>query len=118
MSKNKKNISLSDLGGLVYSTDPDFSPQTELPEVETPAPEKQNLKITLNKRLKGGKIATVISGFQGSQDNLEKLAKHLKNKCACGGSAKEGEIIIQGSFLEKVKAELSALGYKYKVSGV
>ncbi len=118
MSKNKKNISLSDLGGLVYSTDPDFKLEIEVTEAETLAPAKQNLKITLNKRLKGGKVATVITGFQGSQEELEKLAKLLKNKCACGGSAKEGEIIIQGSFLEKVKTELTSLGYKYKVSGV
>ncbi len=118
MSKNKKKISLEDLGGLVYSTDPDFKIEKEEPFTETPPPEKQNLKITLNKRLKAGKVATVISEFRGSQEELEKLAKHLKNKCACGGSAKDGEIIIQGSFLEKIKTELTALGYKYKVSGV
>lgn len=112
MAKNKTKINLD--GGLVYSTNPDFVPyQEEEEEVATLPPEKQMLKLQIRK-LKGGKVATIIMEFKGKEEDLEQLAKLLKNKCACGGAAKEGEIILQGEFVEKVKKELTALGYKHK----
>jgi translation initiation factor 1 len=112
MAKFKTKLNLD--GGLVYSTNPDFElPDDSEEEIEVIAPEKQMLKLQIRK-LKGGKVATVIMEFKGPEAEMEKLAKQLKNKCACGGSAKEGEIILQGDFIEKVKKELTALGYKHK----
>lgn len=111
MSKDKKFNSLSDLGGFVFSTDPDFTP----PEAETPVGSKlaaqQTLRIWLE-RGRGGKEATVVKGFLGPNDNLVELAKLLKNKCAAGGSAKDGIIIIQGDHRDKVLKLLLELGYK------
>ncbi|MFN0204606.1 MAG: translation initiation factor [Bacteroidia bacterium] len=116
--KQKKINDLSALGGLVYSTNPDVELHTEEEVVEeTLEPKKQMLKIELDRKIKGGKKATIVYNFVGSDEDLEALAKHLKTKCACGGAAKEGEIILQGDFREKVKKELDNLGYKYKMVG-
>jgi len=107
MSKNKKNP-----GGLVFSTDPDYKPFSwdDEPQDETSA-EKHKLRIHLD-RLKGGKTATVIKGFSGSEDALNGLAKNLKVKCGVGGSAKDGEIILQGDHRDKVLQYLIDNGYK------
>lgn len=104
--------------GIVYSTDPDFQPLVEDDEPETLPPGKQDLRITLDKKLKGGKKATVVYKFVGKQSDLEQLGKALKSACGVGGTAKNGEIILQGDHLEKVKAELAKMGYKFKVAGV
>ena len=93
-------------------------PPGEAEAQETLPPTQQDLRITLNKRLKGGKQATVVYNFVGSDDALTELAKLLKLKCGVGGSAKDGEIILQGNCLEKVQAELRRLGYKFKLAGV
>lgn len=112
----KKN---NDTGGFVYSTDPDgYNDLPDNDDTETPPPNQQDLRITIDKKLKGGKKATVIYNFVGKEEDLEALAKRLKSVCAVGGTAKDGEIILQGDHLEKVKAELTKLGYKYKVAGV
>ncbi len=108
MSKQK---SFNSFGSLVFSTDPDFRPQTEPEHVDTPAPEKQTLRIWLE-RVKGGKEATVIKGFEGPDEAFTELAKTLKNKCAAGGNAKDGVIIIQGNHRDKVMQLLLAMGYK------
>lgn len=106
-------------GGIVYSTNKDFTPEDEeQEEVVSIAPQQQNLKVTLDKKLKAGKKATVIYNFVGPDSELETLGKTLKNKCACGGTVKDGEIILQGDFLDKVKKTLDELGYRYKVAGV
>jgi len=107
MSKNKK----SDFGGFVFSTNPDFRLE---PEKETPGDlpaDKQTLRIWLE-RVKGGKEATVIKGFSGSDESLEAMAKMLKNKCASGGNAKDGVIIVQGNHRDKILKLLVDLGYK------
>ncbi len=104
--------------GIVYSTDPDYRPLVEDDEPETPPPAKQDLRITLDKKLKAGKKATVVYKFVGKQSDLEELGKALKTACGVGGTVKNGEIILQGDHLEKVKAELTKLGYKFKVAGV
>lgn len=109
MSKNKKSIS----GGFVFSTDPNFRPfhdDNSEPSGQ-PAPERQVLRLWLE-RVKGGKEATVIKGFSGPDSDLENLAKLLKNKCATGGNAKDGIIIIQGDHRDKVLKILVDLGYK------
>lgn len=113
MSKNKK-IPL----GVVYSTNPDFDFSFEDDgQVETLAPAKQNLKVQLDKKARAGKQVTLISGFVGTNDDLEALSKKLKNLCGCGGSAKDGEILIQGDFRDKILTFLTTSGYKAKKIG-
>ena len=98
--------------GVMYSTNPDFNYQThEEPEQELLPPGQQKLRLRMEKNGRGGKTVTVISGFQGPQSDMEALARTLKTFCGCGGSAKDGEIIIQGDFREKLKAKLLSMGY-------
>ena len=107
MSKNKK----PSIGGLVFSTNPDFPLQdADEPAVEQ-AVDKQVLRIWLE-RGRGGKESTVVKGYVGPDDRLEELAQLIKNKCAAGGSAKDGIIIVQGDHREKVLQLLTAAGYK------
>lgn len=114
MSKNKK-IPV----GVVYSTNQDYQYSFDNEEVaETLLPEKQKLKIQLDKKSRAGKQVTLITGFVGSENDLEILSKKLKNLCGCGGSAKDAEILIQGDVREKVLTFLSSQGYKaVKVGG-
>lgn len=98
--------------GVLYSTNPDFNYETvQETEEDTLAPEKQPLRIQLDKRNRGGKVVTLITGFRGTTDDLQTLGKLLKTKCGVGGSAKEGEIIIQGDFRTKVLELLQKEGY-------
>ena len=107
---SKKNII-----GVVYSTNPDYQYQyNNEPEAETLAPEKQRLRVSLDRHHRGGKTVTLVTGFVGSDDDLQTLGKMLKGKCGVGGSAKDGEIIIQGDQQEKVRQALTAVGYKVK----
>ena len=90
--------------GVVYSTNPDFQYQyDEQPEAETLPPAQQRLRVRLEKHHRGGKTVTLITGFVGTDDDLQDLGRMLKNKCGVGGSAKDGEIIIQGDNVDKVK---------------
>ena len=101
--------------GMVYSTNPDFHFDTgEAPAVETPDPSKQRLIITLDRRQRAGKQVTLVDGFVGRADDLAALAKTLKTKCGVGGSAKDGEIIIQGDFRDRVVELLKGMGYNAK----
>lgn len=108
--------SLEDLGGFVFSTNKDFEFEQE-ESVETLSNKDQRLEAHLDKKNRGGKIATIIKGFEGSDDDLKTLAKKLKTLCGVGGSAKEGEIIIQGNFRDKIMEYLIKEGYKVKRVG-
>ena len=108
---NKKNK--SDKLGFVYSTDPNFQLQHEGgPAAETLPPQQQKLKIKLETKNRGGKAATLVIGFVGTDDDLQALGKALKNFCGTGGSAKDNEIIIQGDQRDKVLLWLQKNGYK------
>ena len=119
MGKPRASNDLSQLGGLVYSTNPDaLAPNDDVPNEDHLPPQKQDLRITLDKRLKGGKQATVIYQFQGPSSALEALGKQLKTACGVGGSVKDGEIILQGNCLTKVQELLRKEGYRFKLAGV
>ena len=99
--------------GVVYSTNPDFQYQYDGEEEQETLPmERQRLRVKVEKHHRGGKTATVVTGFVGSEDDLQDLAKKIKTKCGVGGSAKDGEIIIQGELQQKVVSVLTALGVK------
>ena len=106
---NKKNK--PDNRGYVYSTDPDFSFKQDEENIETLPPAKQILRIRLDTRHRAGKAVTLIQGFIGKDNDLEELCKKLKNFCGTGGSAKDGEIIIQGDQRDKVLQCLLKNGY-------
>jgi len=97
---------------LVYSTNPDFSVEPENEPIFTPAPAEQKLRVMLDRKQRGGKQVTLITGFTGDPDDLNRLGKLLKSACGTGGSVKDGEIIIQGDFREKVLALLIKNGYR------
>ena len=103
---------------IVYSTNPDFNYSTASnEETETLPNNQQNLRVQLDKKNRGGKTVTLITGFVGSTSDMEALGKTLKSKCGVGGTAKDGEIVIQGDFVDKVLQLLIAAGYKAKRSG-
>jgi len=102
---------------MVYSTNRDLDFKEKQEVVETLLPEKQNLIIRLDKKQRRGKQVTLVTGFTGNEDDLKALGKMIKSKCGVGGSAKDGEIIIQGEFREKIKQLLTGLGYRCKIAG-
>ena len=101
--------------GVVYSTNPDFQYQQEAEEeAETLAPAKQRLIVRIDRRQRAGKQVTLVEGFVGKSEDLAALAKTLKTKCGVGGTAKDGEITIQGDLRDKVTALLQSMGYNAK----
>jgi len=107
---NKKNK--PDPRGFVYSTDPDFKFEEENKSADSLLPAGQKLKVRLDTRRRAGKAVTLVEGFSGLEEELEKLGKNLKSFCGTGGSVKDGEIIIQGDQREKVIQWLLKNGYK------
>lgn len=104
--------------GVLYSTNPDYNYQTESEEeVTTLEPKAQKLRISLSKKQRAGKEVTLITGFIGTESDLESLGKALKSKCGVGGSVKDGEIIIQGDQRAKVQSLLLGMGYTQTKGG-
>lgn len=101
--------------GVVYSTNPDFKYTTAREEeVQTLPPAQQRLIVGIDRRNRGGKQVTLVSGFVGSAEDLKELGRTLKTRLGVGGGAKDGEITIQGDFRDKVVEILSGLGYRAK----
>jgi len=115
MNKGKKQR----FEGVVYSTADDFDYQSSEPlkEQNTLPNQHQKLKVALDRKSRKGKVVTLIQGFKGSDEDLNNLAKILKQKCGVGGAAKEGEILIQGDFKQKIIALLESEGYSVKGIG-
>ena len=113
MSKKKNNRV-----DVVYSTNPNFSYEMEQEEEqETLDPKNQLLYVSIDRKNRGGKEATLVEGFVGEQDDLNDLGKTLKSKCGVGGSSKDGVIIIQGNFKQKIADLLTQMEYKVKMKG-
>ncbi len=99
--------------GVVFSTNPDF--QYEQPEeevVQTLPPSQQKLVVGIDRRHRAGKQVTLVKGFVGTEEDLNALGRELKNKCGVGGSSKDGEILIQGDFRERLMNLLREKGYR------
>lgn len=98
--------------GMVYSTNPDYHFETtEEPEAETLPPTQQRLRVKMERAGRKGKTVTLVEGFVGTEEDLKELAKNLKTKLSTGGSAKDGEIVIQGDVRQPVAELLRAFGY-------
>ena len=101
--------------GVVFSTNPDFNYEEEtVQQQEALEPSKQNLIVSIDRKGRGGKQVTLVTGFVGSADDLAELGRTLKVKCGVGGSAKDGEITIQGDFRDRVVTLLKDMGYRAK----
>lgn len=103
-------------GGVVYSTNPDYEYSNFLDDIDTLENSKQEFKIWLDRK-GGGKVVSRITGFIGKDDDLQALKKKVQNTCGSGGSAKDGEILIQGDHRDKILALLIKEGYKAKKAG-
>lgn len=112
MAKETKNNDWKDRLNVVYSTNPNFQYETgNTEEAETLSPNQQKLRVQLDRKNRGGKVVTLVTGFVGTDDDLKELGRMLKSKCGVGGSAKDGEIIVQGDFKQKVIELLKKEGY-------
>jgi translation initiation factor 1 len=118
MAKNNKpkKINLEDLGGFVFSTNPEFD-YDNVQEVESIPPREQVLELHFEKKGRGGKQVVIIRGFRGPEKELLELGKRLKQTCGVGGSAKHGEIILQGNVRDKARGFLEKEGFRTKRVG-
>lgn len=113
MAKKKKNRI-----DVVYSTNKDFEyDDYEEDEMETLPPGDQLLYVSIERKQRKGKSVTLVEGFVGTEDDLKDLGKRIKSKCGVGGTAKGGEIVIQGELKDKVASLLEQEGYKVKKKG-
>lgn len=108
----KNNNDWKERLNVVYSTNPNFNYEMDDDEEQvTPAPAQQNLRVQLDRKNRSGKVVTLITGFVGTDNDLKDLGKFLKTKCGVGGAAKDGEIIVQGDFKQKILELLKKEGY-------
>ena len=116
MSKQKKQ----QYSGIVYSTDASFEydEANGMSEPDTLPNHQQKLTVMLDRKARKGKAVTLVTGFVGTKEDLEALGKRLKQRCAVGGAAKDGEIIIQGDFRQRIAQLLDEDGYKTKIAGL
>lgn len=113
MSNKNKNF-----GGLVYSTDDTFSFESEEKNDQLALPNhKQNLKVFLDRKNRVGKSVSVVNGFVGSDEDIKELGSKIKKLCGVGGTVKDGEVLIQGDFRDKILAFLIKENYKAKKAG-
>lgn len=111
---NKKNKRID----VVYSTNPNFQYRVEDENEETTLPNnEQQLYVYLDRKQRKGKEVTIIEGFIGSENDLKELGRTIKSNCGVGGSVKDGIILIQGNFKEKIKIFLEKASYKVKIKG-
>ena len=107
-----KNNDWKDRLNVVYSTNPDYQYESSEEEEAVTLPKnQQKLRVSMEKKGRGGKTVTLIRGFVGADDELKELGKLLKTKCGVGGSTKDGEVIIQGDFKQRIIDLLKAEGY-------
>ena len=106
-----KNNDWQERLNVVYSTNPDFNYEHGEEETATPDKKQQKLRVSIEKKGRGGKTVTLVNGFIGTENDLKELGKLLKTKCGVGGSVKDGEIIIQGEFKQRIIELLKAEGY-------
>lgn len=112
MAKSSKHNDWKDRLNVVYSTNPNFQYGTKnTDEIETLSPNQQKLRVQLDSKNRSGKVVTLITGFVGTDDDLKELGRMLKNKCGVGGSAKDGKVIVQGDFKQKIIELLKQEGY-------
>lgn len=103
---------------IVYSTNPDYGYDFDEKQVEeTLLPNQQKLYVSIDRKQRKGKEVTLVEGFIGSDDDLKELGKLLKSRCGVGGTAKDGEIMVQGAFKDKVAEILIKEGYTVKKKG-
>lgn len=108
-----KNNDWKERLNVVYSTNPDYNYEMNEEEEQTTLPSaQQRLRVQLDRKNRGGKVVTLVTGFVGTDNDLKELGKLLKSKCGVGGSAKDGEIIVQGDFKQRVIELLKSEGYK------
>ncbi len=117
MAKKKKLSSFGDLGGMVFSTNPEFEQEEEFTEEVSISNNQQTLYVSFDKKQRKGKVVTLVQGFEGSEADLLSLGKLLKNKCGAGGTAKEGAILVQGNFVAKIMEILAKEGFNVKKKG-
>lgn len=111
MGKSDQNW--KDRLGVVFSTDPNYAySHGEDEQAETLPPAQQQIRLVLDKKQRKGKAVTLVTGFVGSNDDLKALGKLLKTKCGVGGTVKDGEVLIQGDFRDKLLQIMLAEGYK------
>ena len=107
-----KNNDWKDRLNIVYSTNPDFAYSTdEKEEIETLPKQQQKLRVSIEKNHRGGKTVTIIKNFVGTENDIKELGRMLKTKCGVGGSTKDGEILVQGDFKDKIIELLKKEGY-------
>ena len=110
----KKKMQKLDLDNFfVYSTNPSESQEEESIEEEV-SPSEMMLYVRKEKKGRGGKVVTVVEGFEGSDLAMKELAKELKQHCGTGGAAKGDDIIIQGDLADKIVQYLESRGYRAK----